>query len=215
MSVLSPPIPASGPGSPPWVIATLYPNQGHWTEGEYLDLSERTNRLIEMSGGCVEVLDLPTRKHQWILRVFARALESYFAAPGRGDFYSAGYPLRMADGTFRQPDFIYISAAKLSAFGPKFATDADGVIEILSSDRARDLETKRAEYQAAGIPEYWLVDDRDRRITVLHLVNGKYEIAGEYLPGQRAMSVILPGFSVDVTEVFAAEGVDSPGSPIS
>jgi Uma2 family endonuclease len=38
---------------------------------------------------------------------------------------------------------------------------ADLVVEIVNrDDPARDLETKRAEYAEAGIPEYWIVDPR-------------------------------------------------------
>jgi Uma2 family endonuclease len=206
MSILSHPIPAGGRGSPPWAIATLYPNQGHWTEGEYLDLSERTNRIIEMSDGCVEVLELPTITHQMIGLFLYRALFAFMQPPRLGRVIAAAYPLRLTGGTFREPDVLFVLAQHLEWFGKQFATGADCVIEILSQDRKRDMEEKRADYEAAGIPEYWLVDDRDRRITVLKLVSGKYEIAGDYVPGQRALSVVLAGFSVDVAEVFAAEG---------
>lgn len=47
------------------------------------------------------------------------------------------------------------------------------VMEVVSGgpqDRKRDLVIKRAEYAAAGIPEYWIVDPESRRITVLTLV---------------------------------------------
>src|SRR6266567_2348807 len=49
MATLTQPIPPWQKGSPPWVIATLFPAQGDWSEGEYLELSERTNRLIELA----------------------------------------------------------------------------------------------------------------------------------------------------------------------
>ncbi len=33
---------------PAWEIATIFPNQGQWTEGDYLRLN--TNRLVDLYG---------------------------------------------------------------------------------------------------------------------------------------------------------------------
>lgn len=80
-------------------------------------------------------------------------------------------------------------------------------MEVVSGgreDRRRDLVLKRAEYAAAGIAEYWIVDPRERTITILQLKDGQYAEAGCYRPGDAARSPLLPGFSADVTSVFAA-----------
>jgi hypothetical protein len=45
----------------------LLPLQGLWTEEQYLKLSNQTNHLIEFSDGEIEVLPIPTRRHQVIL----------------------------------------------------------------------------------------------------------------------------------------------------
>jgi Uma2 family endonuclease len=81
-------------------------------------------------------------------------------------------------------------------------------MEVVSDDKpSRDWKTKRAEYAQAGIREYWIVDPRDRSITVLSLPEGEtvYREAGRYTEGQTAASALLEGFRVDVTEVFQAE----------
>lgn len=49
-------------------IAELLPEQGSWSEADYLWLTNRTNRLIEYTDGYIEVLPMPTRTHQKILR---------------------------------------------------------------------------------------------------------------------------------------------------
>jgi Uma2 family endonuclease len=69
-------------------------------------------------------------------------------------------------------------------------------------DRRRDLVTKRKEYARAGIPEYWIVDPREERVLVLRLEGKCYKIHGDFSKGQAASSVLLPGFSVDVNELF-------------
>ena len=197
-------VPPSAPGSPPWVIATLYPNQGEWGEGEFLELSERTNRLIELSDGWVEVLDLPTIKHQDIAMFFYMALHAFLNAGRKGKVVAAAYPLKVSNEKFREPDLLFVLSAHLAWLGEQFAAGADGVVEILSQDRHRDTDIKRREYAEAGIPEYWIVDPRDRRVTVLRLENGVYAVAGEYAPDQHAASVVLEGFTLDVTAILAA-----------
>jgi Uma2 family endonuclease len=82
---------------------------------------------------------------------------------------------------------------------------ADLVMEIVSEDRAHDLETKRSEYAQAGIPEYWIVDPKLQEISVLKLIGDHYEPAGVYRPGEKAASILLAGFTVDVTAVLEAQ----------
>jgi Uma2 family endonuclease len=205
MPMTTHPIPPSTTGSPPWVIATLYPNQGDWSEGEYLELSDRTNRLIELSDGIVEVLDMPSTIHQGIVACLHRHVRDHLQPPRLGRTFFAPYPLRLAEGKFREPDVLFVTADHAHWFGVEFATGADCVMEVLSEDRGRDMQMKRAEYERAGIAEYWIVDPREKRITVLRLVNGVYQIAGDYTTGQRAASVVLPGFEIDVDMVFKPE----------
>ena len=49
---------------PAWGIALLFPDQGTWSEDEYLDLPG--NHLIEFNEGHLEVLPMPTPYHQMI-----------------------------------------------------------------------------------------------------------------------------------------------------
>jgi Uma2 family endonuclease len=203
MTQLIHPVPLSRRGEPPWQIATLFPNQGDWSEIEYLDLNRRSNRLIELSDGCVEVLPVPTKQHQKIVQFFYRSLFD-FVTPGQlGEVIVAAYPLRLWEGKFREPDVLFARAAHAHWFSDDFATGADLVMEVLSEDRGRDLALKRGEYERAGTPEYWLVDPRDRRVTVLRLENGKDVVHGEFLEGDRATSLVLGGFSIEVAELFA------------
>jgi Uma2 family endonuclease len=66
------------------------------------------------------------------------------------------------------------------------------------------LETKREEYAAAGIAEYWIVDPREHQILVLTLDGETYRVHGEFGRGATATSRLLPGFSVSVDAVVAA-----------
>jgi Uma2 family endonuclease len=83
---------------------------------------------------------------------------------------------------------------------------ADLVMEVVNKDakgRRRDLVTKRREYARAGIPEYWIVDPQEERITVLRLVGKRYVVHGAFGEGTAATSHLLVGFTVDVAKVLA------------
>jgi hypothetical protein len=43
-----------------WELATLFPAQGEWSEEEYLDVTDGTNRRIELVDGRLEFLPIPT-----------------------------------------------------------------------------------------------------------------------------------------------------------
>jgi Uma2 family endonuclease len=189
---------------PTWEIAYLFPPQGMWSEEEYLSLS--TNRLVEFSDGTVEVLPMPTEFHQLILLFLLDSFRKHIEPRDLGKILFAPLRVRTIPGKIREPDILFLLAANSSARGNDYWRKADLVVEIVSDDdRRRDLETKRFEYAQAGFPEYWIVDPRDSRITVLTLVGDRYLEHGVFTTGQRASSVLLPGFEVDVTQVFAVK----------
>src|SRR5581483_9092524 len=67
-------------------------------------------------------------------------------------------------------------------------------IEIVSPDSVeRDYVKKRRQYQKAGVPEYWIVDEAEEKVTLLRLgVDGKYR---EARPRSGVLhSRVLPGF---------------------
>jgi Uma2 family endonuclease len=50
------------------------------------------------------------------------------------------------------------------------------VVEVVSPRQEnRDYRYKRSEYAARWIPEYWIVDPIQQRVTVLEWVEGLYE----------------------------------------
>ena len=54
------------------------------------------------------------------------------------------------------------------------------LVEVASrSTRLIDRGTKRLAYEAAGVPGYWLVDPDEPSLTVLRLVDGRYEEAAK------------------------------------
>jgi Uma2 family endonuclease len=191
-------------GEPAWEVALLFPNQGHWTEAEYLALD--TNRLVELSDGCLEVLPWPTIFHQLVAGFLYTMLDTFVTSHAAGMVLFAPLPVRLWAGKFREPDIMYLRPGRVRDLHGQ-PDGADLAMEVVSEgaeNRDRDLNIKRQEYAAAGIPEYWIVDPQEQRITVLVLDGQTYRVHGEFGPGTQATSVLLPGFTVAVEAVFAA-----------
>ncbi len=71
--------------------------QGLWTEAQYLRLSEATNRLIEFTDGCFEVLPMPTDKHQAISQLLLFALAAVLQ-PREGTVRYSALPMQIRPG---------------------------------------------------------------------------------------------------------------------
>ena len=186
------------------VLATL-PAQGAWQEAEYLWLTDRSNHLVEFTDGYVEVLPMPTEKHQAILRFLFLNFLPHIQRRG-GKLFVAPLRFRLRERVYREPDLLLLLDASDPRRRDRYWLGADLVVEVVSpDDPARDLVQKRRDYATVGIPEYWIVNPLDETITVLTLRGDSYTTHGVFRRGDRATSVVLPGFAVDVSADFDAE----------
>lgn len=178
--------------------------QGHWTEEMYLRLTAHTKRMIEFTDGNLDLLPMPTRKHQAIslflllkLLAFIRPLGVVYYAPLR---------LQIRPGKFREPDLLVLRDGHDPRNQNSYWLGADLVVEIVSPDDPdRDLIQKVHDYAEAHIPEYWIVNPVAETITVLRLEDTAYLSHGVFGRNQVATSVLLAGFAVEVSSVLDTE----------
>lgn len=186
------------------VELNLLPLQGLWTEAQYVNLSDQVNHLIEFTDGQIEVLPMPTSRHQVILLWLYEQFKAALRATG-GPVLVAPLRLRIRQGKFREPDILMLFQGTDPRYQEAYWLGADLVVEIVSADDPqRDLEDKPRDYAEAGIPEYWIVNPMDDSITVLVLDDATYRVHGRFGRGQVATSLRLAGFGVAVNEVFDA-----------
>lgn len=190
-----------------WEVATLFPPQGAWSEAEYLDLTDHSNRRIELADGRLEFLSMPTEVHECLVQFLLFALHKFVAQAKCGKVYSSGIRLRVRPDKVRLPDILFLHKDHFAARHNRVWNGADLVMEVVSDDakdRERDYKDKLVDYADAGVAEYWIVDYERKLVIVHQLVGTKYAVRGEYAPTQQAASLLLEGFSVDVMALFAA-----------
>lgn len=184
------------------IIVPLDKLQGTWTTQQYLRVTDSSNRLIELTERELEVLPMPTERHQAISQFLFLALLA-FLHPRGGKVFYAPLRLQIREGKFREPDLLLVRDSADPRRQDAYWLGADLVVEIVSADDPeRDIVVKRADYAEGGIPEYWIVNPLDETITVLRLEGEQYVEYGVFRRGEEATSALLEGFSVDVNAVF-------------
>jgi len=192
-------------GSQEWrdLLMEVLPPQGRWSEEEYLILTDHRSRLVEFTDGFLEVLPMPTDKHQSLLKFVFLAFFQFFESGRGGSVQFAPLRLRIRPGKFREPDLLLLLSAADPRRQDRFWVGADLALEVVSEDKPqRDLVDKRGDYAEARVSEYWMVNPSAETITVLHLHGDAYVEAGSYRRGGSAVSVLAPEFSIAVAAVF-------------
>ena len=134
------------------MLEELLPPQGRWSEEEYLLLTDHRNRLVEFTDGFLEVLPMPTDKHQSVLKFLL--LPFTYSSRSAGPLQPRRYGFEFGQASTVSPTFLCsfqppIRAAKIVSGqrGPR--------PEVVSEDNPeRDLVEKRGDYAEGGILEY-------------------------------------------------------------
>jgi Uma2 family endonuclease len=203
---------STAPFSPPlegdyaWELATLWPEQGGWSEGDYLELTDETNGRVELTDGRLEFPPMPTESHQALVGFLYHALLAFVTARQLGVVPFPPLRVRVSPRKIRMPDVLFLRRENMHLRHSRLWTGADLVMEVVSEDRkdrARDYEQKLADYAKANVAEYWIVDPERQAVQVHRLQDAVYVLHGEFASGQQATSALLDGFAIDVAALFA------------
>ena len=155
-----------------------------WVDGEIIEMSPIFERHEDLSGFLKP-----------LVRHFA---EAYNLGVVRGEPFQMKPALSLPG---RAPDFFFVATAHLDRLRSTYLEGpADLVVEIISPEsRARDRGDKFFEYEAAGIPEYWLLDPIREQAEFYQLdPGGIYRPAALDAQG-RYQSVVLPSLWLQVS----------------
>jgi Uma2 family endonuclease len=115
-----------------------------------------------------------------------------------------GIYIRRNPDTVRAADIVLISHKRLARCSSEGYLDVapEIAVEVLSpTDRKGDLLMKIEDYFAAGVLRVWVLDAKQRRISVHHSSTNVQQLRTEDF---LADDELLPGFRLAVSDLFAA-----------
>ncbi len=148
----------------------------------------------ELIDGALVVTTAPSRQHQRASLSLAILLSSH--CPAHFELLAAPFDVALKPDTVLQPDLL---VAPRDAFTDQDLPTAPLLaVEVLSpSTRLIDLNLKRARYEAAGCPSYWVVDPLEPRLIAWQLQGDRYvEVAD--VTGEETWAASAP-YAVSVT----------------
>ncbi|RYE31787.1 MAG: Uma2 family endonuclease [Sphingobacteriaceae bacterium] len=173
-----------------------------WTFDERLEL---------IKGYIFKMSPAPAEFHQRISQKVNYALYNYFYNKPC-EVYTAPFDVRLVkktttDGditTVVQPDICVIcDPDKIDDRGCLGAPDI--VVEILSpADNRKELKNKYEVYEEAGVKEYWIIHPQEKTF-FKYVLDGNEQFQPTKLLtfGDEVTSLLLPGFALNLDEVFA------------
>lgn len=181
---------------------TTSPPSLRMTYDEYLAWYDKeAGRRGEWVDGEVFEFVTTSRRHQELTTFLIALLAVYLDLRPVGRLFSQTFELRTREGAAREPDILVVLNEHLDRVEDvRLRGAADLVVEIVSPDSvARDRRDKLAEYAAAGVPEYWLLDPREGKESceLFTLDPGGYYSAVVQDGVGRLRSTVLPGVWAD------------------
>ena len=159
----------------------------------------------ELIDGDLVKLVSPGHAHQRTRMKLGIRMYTFVERRNLGEVYFVPFDVVLSDTDVVQPDLLFVSRERLHIITEDNIQGApDLAVEILSpSTSARDRGYKRDLYAKHGVKEYWQVDTDAKRITVLSLnAHGDYDVVAVYGVGQTLASPLLPGFALNLDEIF-------------
>jgi Uma2 family endonuclease len=168
-----------------------------------LDQFPDDGKRREIIGGELYVTPAPTPTHQEISSHLQFCLYQEIVLTGAGKVYAAPLDVRFSNLDQVQPDLLAIRQDRLNIARGKFVQGSpDIVVEILSpSNPHYDVVEKKRLYEHYGVPEYWIVDPKLRKLTVYQLTAGSY-VEIEPINGM-LQSTAVTEFTIDPAVLFA------------
>lgn len=161
---------------------------------------------LELLDGVLTMPPAPNTAHQSVQTELGWRLAQFVREGLLGHVFFAPTDVVLSDTDVVQPDLLFISRERSGIVTPANIQGApDLIIEIRSDSTAeRDETVKRRLYAQRGVKEYWLVDPDAATAAVLLLKKDSYQQVGFYRQGQDLTSPTLPGFTVNLNEIFRA-----------
>jgi len=148
------------------------------TYEEFLEWADE-DTWAEWVDGEVILLSPVSKRHQSLAGFLVALLSHFTEAKGLGQVLFAPFQMKLSTRpSGREPDLLFIAKEHLDRLKNTYLDGpADLVIEIVSPEsQARDRGEKFYEYEKAGVPEYWMLDQLRQQAEFYELgEDGRYQ----------------------------------------
>lgn len=178
-----------------------------WTYEEYYRLTPETHdERYEIDDGELVPMPSPTVTHQECVANLYTQLREYVRAHDLGRAFISPLDVIFEEHNLAQPDVMFVSKARSEIVQDRGIFGApDLVVEVISpSSTRRDRQDKSSKYLRFKVQEYWLVNPAERSIEVRVWRADHWAVHSLARDTGMAESLILPGLTVDLAQVFAA-----------
>ncbi|BAF58555.1 Uncharacterized protein conserved in cyanobacteria [Pelotomaculum thermopropionicum SI] len=186
----------------PGLAYKAIPEKAVYTYEDYCRLPE--GAPYELIGGKLVMTPSPGKKHQIILKRLLKLLDNYVEDKDAGEVLCVPRDVCLAPTEVYQPDILFVAKDRLEISAEDKVNGApDMIAEILSPSNAYyDLRKKFKAYEKYGVREYWIVDPEEASIEVYELADGKFRLAAQKEKSGIVSSVVLPGFTIKLEDIF-------------
>ena len=189
-------------------MATLKPRTGtRLSVEEFMGLPDTYDRRkMELDEGELYIMPRPRTGHQFLqsrtLMYVENFLDEFDDSPAQV-LHDVIVALSLESRILLAPDLVIILQGSSAVVTDRMVEGPpDIVMEVLSSDRRRDLVRKRQLYAEAGVPEYWIFDPRVDTATLLELRDGQYVERAVLDADATLTTPLLPCLAIPLADVF-------------
>ncbi|MFN6566089.1 Uma2 family endonuclease [Dendronalium sp. ChiSLP03b] len=174
---------------------------------EYLTYDDGNGFHYELVDGRLELMNPPTIEHFLIAKFLEQALDAEIKRLSLPWLCFRESGVRTGRNKSRLTDLCVVTleqARELINLSAVFQSPPLLIIEVVSPESVkRDYRYKRSEYAALEVPEYWIVDPIENKISLLLLEEGLYEET-VFTANQKIVSRTFPELAIAVEWVFDA-----------
>jgi Uma2 family endonuclease len=168
------------------------------TADEYLRLPE-DGFSYQLVHGVVLMSPKPSYEHQDVAGYLFAKMREFVAGRELGKVLFE-VDVQFAPDLVYAPDIVFYATSRVPARGAKIATSPDLVVEFLSpATRSLDLKTKRDDYAAHGVGEYWAIDPITLEAFCWKTSGTGFEQVS--VVDSRLESTAIPGFVLDLADL--------------
>ena len=174
---------------------------------EFLDLPDTEERnKMELDDGELYIMPRPRPVHQFIVFWLGWHIANYIISFAEPPAEVCMDPVTILSRDPRRvlvPDLTVILSERPGQIVGGYFEGVPGIaVEVLSSDRNRDLIRKRQLYAEAGVAEYWIFDPLNDTALLLELRDGDYVSRGLLTPSDTLTTPLLPSLAIPLVDVF-------------